>query len=778
MLLLVAGLNGAPGSAAAEKEKSAAEALEAALKVAPIAFETDIAPLLQKYCNDCHSGEKPRAGLVLDKYENEKGVIENRKTWEKVLKMVRTREMPPPKRSQFAPEELERFTGWVDAAINRIDCSQGVDPGRVTIRRLNRVEYNTTIRDLVGVNFQPAEDFPSDDVGYGFDNIGDVLSLPPLLLEKYLAAAEKITQAAILTGSALEGPVAKFNGNQLAGPGGGSGTARGLASNGELSTEFDFSKAGEYVLRARAYGQQAGSEVVKMAFRLDGKEAKVVEVAAVEGEPGIYELRQELPAGKRKVGVAFLNDYYNPKDPDPGNRDRNLVVESLEIQGPLDPSGESLPEMHRRIVFCRPEGEARTAESCAREILARFATRAYRRPATDEELQRLVGLALDVMKDGGGFEDAIQTAVQAVLVSPHFLFRIELDQEPNNPAAVHRINAYELATRLSYFLWSSLPDQELFEQARNGKLLELPTLDAQVRRMLQDPKSQALVENFGGQWLQTRSLKTFAPDPAMFPSFDEALRTAMRRETELFFGAVMREDRSLLDFVDGNFTFVNERLARHYGIPDIKGDEFQRVALPEQRGGILSQASVLAITSNPTRTSPVKRGKWVLENLLGAPPPPPPPNVPELNEAKDVVLTGTLRQRMEQHRANPACASCHQRMDPLGFGLENFDAIGAWRTQDGKFDIDPSGTLPSGESFSGPRELRAVLKAHRDEFRHCLAEKMLTYALGRGLEYYDKCAVDRITAAVAREDDKFSSLILEIVHSDPFQKRRGKRGEP
>jgi hypothetical protein len=381
-------------------------------------------------------------------------------------------------------------------------------------------------------------------------------------------------------------------------------------------------------------------------------------------------------------------------------------------------------------------------------------------------------------QNGETFERGIQLAVEAVLVSPQFLFRVETDprrrsQREPQPPPIHPVNDFELASRLSYFLWSSMPDDELTRLAIDGKLRQGDNLEQQVKRMLRDPKAKALVENFAEQWLQIRNLKTVSPDPKQFPEFDESLRSAMFEETTRYFAHVMREDRSVLEFLDSNYTFVNERLAKHYGIAGVQGAEFRRVELnDDRRGGILTQASILTVTSNPTRTSPVKRGKWILEQILGTPPPPPPPDVPELKEGKDVVLSGTLRQRMEQHRANPACAVCHSRLDPLGFGFENYDAVGAWRDKEGTFPIDPSGTLPSGQTFQGPKALKAILKTRQDDFRRCLAEKMATYAVGRGMEYFDKCAIDRIVEGMAKNDDRFSSLVLEIVKSDPFQKRK------
>jgi hypothetical protein len=382
-------------------------------------------------------------------------------------------------------------------------------------------------------------------------------------------------------------------------------------------------------------------------------------------------------------------------------------------------------------------------------------------------------------RDGESFTAAIGVALEAVLVSPHFLFRVELDPPPDQPQAVRELDDYELASRLSYFLWSSMPDDELSLQARFGTLRKHGNLERQVQRMLHDPKAQALVENFAGQWLQLRNLKTASPDKGTYPDFDETLRLAMKRETELFFAAVMREDRSVLDFIDGDFTFVNGRLARHYGIAGIEGEEFQRVALdPAQRSGVLTQASVLTVTSNPTRTSPVKRGKWVLENLLGAPPPPPPPDVPALGEASSTRPSASLRELMEKHRSVSECAVCHNRMDPLGFGLENYDGIGTWRSREGADPIDASGTLPGGRSFVGSGELKVVLKARRDDFVRCLAEKMLTYGLGRGVEYSDQCTVKDIAQNVKQHDYKFTSLILGVVHSEAFQKRKGPGGTP
>ena len=682
---------------------------------------------------------------------------------------LRTGEMPPDNKPQPTPQQRDMLVSWIDSTIFRVDCANP-DPGRVTLHRLNRVEYNNTIHDLLGVTFQPADDFPADDSGYGFDNIGDVLSLPPILLEKYLAAAERILNAALITDpvehATMRIPAKTMGpdpGKELVGNG-----VKSLLSNRNITASYKAFDSGEFLLRVRAYGQQAGPDPARMEIHVDGKSVKVHDVKAVENAPRIYEIRVPLTAGERKISIAFINDFYQvSKDPKKTGKDRNLFVDYLEVVAP--PDSIPLPESHQRI-FGQKTGKPTDR---TRTILRAFATRAYRRPVSDAEVARLVAFVDMGLKNGEKFERSVQIALQAVLVSPHFLFRGELQPEPNNPHLVHPINEYALASRLSYFLWSSMPDDELFTEAGKGTLRK--NLEAQVKRMLRDRKSRALVDNFAGQWLQLRNLRLMSPDPEEYPEFDDELRQAMQKETELFFEAIMRDDRSVLDFLSADYTFVNERLARHYKLPGVKGAEFQRVSLVgTPRRGLLTQGSVLTLTSNPTRTSPVKRGKWVLENILGTPPPPPPPEVPELSEAKEKVLAGTLRQRMEQHREDPICASCHARMDPIGFGLENFNGVGGWRDKDGKFPIEPGGKLVSGEEFSGPTELSRILAGRKkEEFIRCLSEKMLTYALGRGLEFYDRCAVEEIAREVASKGYEFSALILEVVRSTPFQKRRG-----
>ncbi len=726
-------------------------------------FQQEIAPFLARYCADCHSGDDGMAGVTVDRYTKASQVQEHRKEWEKMLRMLRTGLMPPPESQRPTAPQADLVIRWIEDRLTNVDCSGPRNAGRTTIRRLNRTEYDNTIRDLVGVDFHPASDFPADDVGYGFDNIGDVLTLPPILFEKYLDAAEVILDRAIVSDQD-RGPkvvaldIDKFQGGQER------NSLRGLNSSGEVFTDYEIPHAGNYVIRIVAGQDKAGKDHAKMEVRLDGKPVKTIEVPASRRDPKPYEIRLRLPQGKHRLAAAFTNDFYDPKNPDPNNRDRNLYVGAWEIDGPhgLPPVPPS--EAEQKIIFIKPDAQ-RTPKFCAWEIFQRFANRAYRRPVQREELFRMVELFERAQKSGESFERSIKIGLQAILVSPHFLFRVEADPPPGE---TRPISEHELATRLSYFLWSSIPDDELRRLADAGQLRA--NLDEQVRRMIADPKSDALVENFGDQWLQIRNLDTISVDRKQFPAWNAELKEDMRRESRLFLGHVFRNDASLFELLHANYTFINERLANHYGLPGVKGDEFRKVSLADgRRGGVLTQASVLTITSSPTRTSPVKRGKWIMEQILGTEPPPPPPDVEELKE--DGPLTGTLRERMEQHRQNPNCAVCHVQMDALGFGFENFDPIGAWRDKEGQFDIDASGELPGGQRFNGPGDLKQILSTNQDAFRRSFSEKLLTYALGRGIEPYDYCTVEDLRLALASSGDRFIPLVLAIARSDAFQKR-------
>jgi hypothetical protein len=737
-------------------------------------FSRDILPFLEKHCFHCHGKTEGanEADLSLRKYTDDLSVQQDRKVWDNVLHMLRAGEMPPKERPRPPAAEVEAVVRAIEGVLAKLDCSRMQNVGRVTLRRLNRVEYNNTIRDLVGVDFQPAADFPQDDVGYGFDNIGDVLSTTPLLFERYLAAAESILQKVIVLPEVPEPKDIRLQSFQVS-RNAGETTPGGavLYAAGEVSSESYFD-AGDWNLHIDVYAKQVGEEKVRAAVFVNREKVGEYEVSATNrNQAQTLEAKVRLRAGTARISVALLNPYVAPDSTEAEPKRRLLFVRGMLVDGPHNPPPPPLPPAQQKLLAYSEGLEPREA---AREILTRFATRAFRRPVTPQEVERLLATYDAAEKEGERFEERLRLALCRVLISPHFLFRIEVDPPGARPGEVYPISEFELASRLSYFLWSTMPDEELFQLAAAGKLRE--NLTAQVKRMLADPKSSALVENFAGQWLTLRKLAQVAPDAQLFPEFDDDLRAAMLKETELFFEAILREDRSLLDLIDADFTFVNARLARHYGMSGIFGAHFRRVPAPPNRGGLLTQASILTLTSHPTRTSPVKRGKWVLEQLLGTPPPPPPPDVPDLDEKKQ--LTGTLRQVMEQHRVNPICASCHARMDPIGFAFENYDAIGRWRTKEGAFEIDPSGELPDGRKFQGPAELKQILKEKKDLFARSIAEKMLTYALGRGLEFYDQCAVDKIVAALAQNEYRCSTLIVEIVHSDPFQKRTATGEKP
>jgi len=739
-------------------------------------FRKDGLPFLQKHCLTCHGMTKPKGDVSLHKYVDDFSVLKDRKAWPDILEQVHSGAMPPKDKPRPTPAEIDAFTKSVNGIFEKADKNAKPDPGRVTVRRLNKVEYNNTIRDLLEVDLNASEDFPSDDVGHGFDNIGDVLTLSPVLMERYLSAAESIANRSIIVNPPK--PPSRALSSMYLQPGA-TGTQKGRyrqivgsGDKGRLNASFGLTMDGEHVLKVRVYGKPAGDEPVKVALFVDGEEKKTFDVKATEEKKAeIMTTQLYLKAGEHRGEIRLLNGDFKK-----GEDERALFVEYIVMEGPLD----TRPPFQQKLVMDadKPKGEQ------IRTMLKTLATRAFRRPVTTQEVERLAKL----VESADRWEAGMQLALQAILVSPKFLFRLETEGDASG--AVTPLSDWQLASRLSYFLWSSMPDQELFDLAAKGELSK--NLDAQVQRMLKDPRSRALVDNFVMQWLQLRNLRNLQPDAALFPNFNERLRASMLKETELFFLALMQEDRSILDVIDADFAFMNLSLSKHYGIADTKGNltttkkkvpggkqfrenEFDRITLPPgMRGGLLTQASVLTVTSNPTRTSPVKRGRWVLEQLLGTPPPPPPPDVPELPADEKSVATGSLRKRLEIHRENPACANCHAKMDPLGFAFENYNAIGGFRTKDGEFDIDPAGTLPDGRSFKGPDELKQILKEKKDLFSRCLSEKMLTYAIGRGLEYYDKRAVDKIVANLAKGDYKFSVLVAEIVKSEPFRMRRGR----
>lgn len=719
------------------------------------------------HCKSCHSGAKPKGSLSLEKYDPAT-IVKQRKAWIQSLDRVRGGDMPPEGKPRPDPKQVEAFVAAVESIWDAADRAAPPDPGKVTARRLNRVEYANTVRDLVGVDFNPAEDFPADDIGHGFDNIGDVLTLPPVLLERYLAAAEGIVDRAIVL-NPPKPPVRHMNARYLE-PAQPKDLKRRELAKERLHTPFNLPQEGVYTFKVRAAAKAEGGVWPKVAFMANDKVLKILDFVGDGEKAKVMEVEATLPAGPTRFATRIEN---------PG-AERMLLVEWFEVVGPAD----TRPPSQLKLLATT----ATTDEGRLRDVLGRFARRAYRRPVTKAEVDGLVRLGLLEARQAGRWEAGARVGIMAALVSPHFLFRVERDSralraEPYPVADIH------LASRLSYFLWSTMPDETLLVLAEKGQLAA--GLPAQVRRMLADPKADALVDNFFPQWLQLRRLDSFAPDTSRFPVFNDQLRAAMRQEAMRLFREIVREDRPATELVTANYTFLNQRLANFYGIADTAGNpmykkpvkqggkpipanEFVKVdvsGLP--RGGVTNMGAVLVVTSNPTRTSPVKRGKWVLEQLLGAPPPPPPPNVPELKEGGE-ALKGTLKQRMEQHRANPACSSCHQKMDALGFAFESFNAIGAWRDKDDGQPIDATGELPGGVKLNGPVAVKEYLASNRDKFMRALAEKLLTYALGRGLEPYDRRAVDNILKRSGAKGDKFSELVLAIVESDPFRLRRGR----
>ena len=740
-----------------------------------------IVPLLKTHCLECHGPQKQESDLAFQTYKNVEAIQAARPVWTSVLEMIESEAMPPPDRPRLKSEERRELVRFLERVLFNLDCdaADAIDPGRVTIRRLNRVEYNNTVRDLLGVDFRPADDFPSDDVGHGFDNIGDVLSVSPILVEKYLGAAEKVAASAVAAAKSTGPDKQVRRGKDLESDGAARLTPFGIHSinsRGGVTGRFEAAGRGEYLIRVRAAGQQAGPELPKMELRIDGKEVKTFDVEATADKVGEYEWRQRLDAGAHRISVHFINDYYKPDAPKGEPRDRNLMVGAIE----LERLGSTRPREAggARLTIVLPEGGRSTA-SAAEATLAPVVRRAFRRKPREGEVAVYAKLVERAMERGATYPRGIEVALSAVLVSPHFLFRVEREGTPGDSSARRSLDDFELASRLSYFLWSSMPDDELLQLAEDQKLRDESTLMEQTRRMLADPRSRSLAENFAAQWLNLRGLDELTPDPKQFPQFNGTLRADMRRETELVFDSLLRDERSLLDLLDADFTFVNGRLAELYGLKGVEGTKFQRVSLAgSKRAGILTHASILTLTSNPTRTSPVKRGKWIMENILGTPPPDPPPDAPELAATQKAAPDASLRQALELHRKDPNCAVCHLQMDALGFGFENFDAIGRWRDKDGSHAVDAAGVLPDGAKFSGPEELVSILKGKKTEFTRTAAERMLTYALGRGLVAADRCAVDRIVKQVAEDEFRLSALVQAVVRSAPFRMRRSEEMKP
>jgi hypothetical protein len=717
--------------------------------------------LLNQYCIGCHNEKLKTAGLTLDKLDSTQ-TADNAETWEKVLRKVRAGMMPPSGARRPDRATLDRFAASIEAQLDRAAAAKP-NPGTTGLHRLNRTEYANAIRDLLALEIDASTLLPADDSSEGFDNLADALSVSPALLERYVSAAEKISRMAVgdlgisPSTATYRVPSDLSQTNHIEG--------LPLGTRGGTLIHHNFPLEADYAIKVRARGGAIGLGAVgfqgdQVEVTLDGERLKLVNATPT------LDLQVKVKAGPHALGVAFVKKSVIGADDLWQIYANNSGIQNVAITGPLNPAGPGDTPSRRRIFVCQPSSEADEGP-CARKILAALAPRAYRQPATDADLETLLRFYEDGRKHGG-FEAGIRQALARILVGPRFVFRYESDPENVAPAIAHRITDLELASRLSFFLWSSIPDDELLAVASQGKLHDPVTLERETRRMLADPRSESLVTNFGGQWLYLRELKNQRPESK---EFNENLRDAFKRETELFFGSIIREDRSVLDLLNADYTFVDETLARHYGIPNVHGSQFRRVALPENRRGLLGQGSILLVTSVANRTSPVARGKWILENLMGSPPPLPPPNVPPLKESTGQTSARSVRQRMEQHRDNAVCAACHKIMDPIGFSLENYDLIGKWRATDEGAPIEASGELVDGTKVDGPAGLRQALLSRPDVFTSTLTQKLLTYALGRGIRYYDMPAVRAITRAAAKNEHRFSSLIFGIVNSTPFQMR-------
>ncbi|MGE3511266.1 MAG: DUF1592 domain-containing protein [Vicinamibacterales bacterium] len=746
--------------------------------------------MFSRYCIGCHNQRTKTPAnrpLMLDLIDK-RTAGQQPDLWENIVRKLRSGTMPPAGAPRPPADVVDAAATWIEAELDRAAVAHP-DPGRVpAFHRLTRTEYRRAVRDLLALDDLPRELdiellLPADNT-VGFDTVADTLFVTPTLLDGYLTAARKL--AAIALGDARVPLIVDTYRTGLELPQDDQLSDMPIGTRGGMLVRRYFPLDGEYQLRIELGGSLRERHQLEVA--VDGQRVRLFDVGGPDGGrtsggggDGL-QLRVPVRAGPRTIVVSFLKrtSAYAETLTMPFRRGRGLdpAVSALTISGPFSASGSGDTPSRRRILVCQPGAEAprgdQADERCARRIAETLARRAYRRAVDEQDIDTLVPF-FEAGRREGTFDTGVQRMVERVLVSPEFLFRIEDRPRQARPGAAYPISDVELASRLSFFLWSSIPDDTLLDLAIGGRLRQAGVLQAQVRRMLADPRSEALVTNFAAQWLYLRDLASRRPNDRLFPDFDEGLRQAMVRETELFFGSVVRENRPVVDLVSANDTFLNERLARHYGIPGVYGSDFRRVTLPDgsARGGLLGQGSILTLTSYATRTSPVVRGKWILENILGAPPPPPPPNVPALKTENDPAKVRSMRERMVQHRANPVCASCHSRMDPLGFALENFDAVGRWRTAgESGASIDASGSLPDGTAFDGASGLRAALVRRPDRFATALAEKLLTYAIGRNLTAHDGAAVRRIVRQAAGDDYRFGSLVLGVITSTPFQMRR------
>jgi mono/diheme cytochrome c family protein len=784
MVLLAAAVSAAVMSANTSLSAGAAQSTNASAQRATTPDPNDHRAVLNRYCVSCHNEKLKTAGLALDKVDVG-NVPPGAEVWEKVIRKLRTGAMPPPGRPRPDPATYERLTTWLESEIDH-DAAARPNPGRTeTIHRLNRAEYHNAVRDLLALDVDVASLLPTDDMSYGFDNIAGVLKVTPSLLDRYMAAARQISRLA--TGDQSIPPTAETFRLRADLSQDESFDGLPMGTRGGTSIKYLFPLDATYSIKVEPLG--GGADAHQLEVSVDGGRVHLFTLTPRSGmgatqgydsEGEGLEVKVPVKAGPHVVSVAFIKKpaalAESVRDPflaphAEGAPRTQPAVGSVTITGPFESHGVSDTPTRERIFVCHPA--SRTAEaSCARQILTTLARRAYRRPATEPELAVLLKFYRDA-RATSTFDAGIELALRRLLVSPEFLFRIESDPAGVPSDTAYQVSDLELASRLSFFIWSSIPDDELLNAAIKGTLRKPGSLEHQVERMLSDPRSEALSTNFAGQWLQLRTIEGSSPNEFLFPNFGENLRRDFRRETELFFQSILRENRSVLEFLTADYTFLNERLAKHYGMPNIYGSHFRKVAIAdENRRGLLGQGSFLTVTSLADRTTVVGRGKWILDNLLGAPPPPPPPNVPPLKENEAGGRVVSLRERMEQHRANPVCASCHARMDPLGFALENFDATGQWRTREGDKPIDVSAVLPDGTKFEGPGGLRRWILKQPEQFVTALTERLMIYALGRGFEYYDAPAVRKIVRESAPDGYRFQALISGIAKSTPFQMRK------
>ena len=772
-----------------------------------------VRPVLNRYCVGCHNERLRTAGLALDAMDPAR-VGDHPAAWEKIVRKLRTGAMPPAGRRRPDAATYETVASALENALDQA-AAAAPNPGRTTVHRLNRREYENAVRDLLALDIDASALLPADNADLGFDNMADILSVSPALLDRYIFAARRISRLAVgdpniePTTATYVVPAMRFQDLRMS-------EDLPFGSRGGIAIRHNFPLDGEYDVRIRLQRQlydyvRGLQNRQRLEVRLDGERVAAFDIGGAPGTPPPrtfagavlgdrtweeytlhadenLSVRFSARAGPRVLGVSFVqgrserDGVLQPRATgkvlaiaerwSSTSEAPEAAIEEVSIAGPFDASGPGETPSRERLLVCRP-APGTGEEACAREILGAVARRAFRRPVTESDLATLLGF-FAAGREASGFESGIQRALESILVDPEFLFRVERDPVDTRPGTIHPVTDLELASRLSFFLWSSIPDDELLNVAARGELRDPDVLQRQVRRMLADSRAQALVDGFALQWLALRTLSSVVPTPELFPEWDDNLREAFERETELFVASQIREDRSVLGLVRADYSFINERLAQHYGIPNVYGSRFRRVTFPDGvRGGLLGHGSILTVTSYPTRTSPVLRGHWLLSHMLGAPPPPPPPDVPALPDRGEGGRPASVRQRLEQHRENPVCANCHAPMDPLGFALEHFDAIGKWRaTGEGGGPIDASGVFPDGTGFEGLAGLKAMLLERHEHFVWTVTEKLATYALGRGLEYYDMPAVREIVRDAADDDYTWSSLVLGIVESTPFQMRR------